>query len=175
MALIDEYNQIIASFVTNKTPIVVVRFSYKDLFNLFITNQLYDGVEVVDEHGVSHQTVYAPMQVTEETASNAEVLIADRVIVIQGLNDYIAHYEDMVPRYTDIEDGVKVSIMLYIQSMDGTLSDIVEKFDYSLSDSDYAQESNSVSLSITTNPTNDTSTGEKATVAKFPTLRGFSS
>jgi hypothetical protein len=173
MTLQEEYNELIASYRTDKTPIVVVRFRYENVFRFHLSGQLFESTNIVDEDGNTYQTLYAPMKVSDETATNSETLIADRKVMIQGLNDYIRQYEDMVPIDVTIEDGIKVTVMFYMSDREGVLSNIVETYDYFLSDSDYAEDGSSVSFSITTNPTNDSSTGEKATISKFITLRGF--
>ncbi|CAM0102229.1 hypothetical protein VPH159E362A_0017 [Vibrio phage 159E36-2a] len=173
MTLQEEYNELIASYRTDKAPIVVVRFQYEDVFRFHLSGQLFESTNIIDEDGNTYQTMYAPMKVSDETGSNSETLIADRKVAIQGLNDYIRQYEDMVPIDTNIEEGIRVTVMFYMSDRDGVLSDIVEKLDYYLANSDYAEDSNTVTFDITTNPTNDSSTGEKATISKFITLKGF--
>ena len=174
MTLQEEYNELIASYNVNKAPIVVVRFQYEDIFRFHLCGQLFEATDIIDEDGNTYQTTYAPMKVSDEAGSNTETLIADRKIAIQGLNDYIRQYEDMVPYEVRIEEGIQVTVMFYMSDRDGVLSNIVETYDYYLSSSDYAEDGNSVTFSITTNPTNDSSTGEKATISKFITLKGFS-
>ncbi|QZI87815.1 hypothetical protein SIPHO054v2_p0014 [Vibrio phage 103E44.1] len=173
MTLQEEYNELIASYNVNKAPIVVVRFRYEDTFRFHLCGQLFEATDIIDEDGNTYQTMYAPMKVSDETGSNSETLVADRKVAIQGLNDYIRQYEDMVPIDTNIEEGIRVTVMFYMSDRDGVLSDIVEKLDYYLANSDYAEDSNTVTFDITTNPTNDSSTGEKATISKFITLKGF--
>lgn len=168
-----EYREVIASFRTDKTPIVIVRVKYEDVFEYHLSYQLFEGVQGVDENGSTFTTIYAPMRVSDEQANSPDALMADRKITISGVNDLIAKNEDLVPMDVTIENGVVVSIMTFLSDLDGVLSNIISVQDYYLSDTDYSADSNACSLTIVTNPTNDSSTGELATTTKFPSLRGY--
>lgn len=166
-----ELDTIIASFTTYKSEVEIARISHSSITTLYLTPQLSDGTIIKDELSVEHPVTYVPMKLSEE--SGGALLLNERNLTIQGINDLIADTEDTIP--VDSTEKVRVDVMTYIGNIDGTLSDIaLGPIRYFLQKTSYSQKSNSVSLTISTSPTNKSETGRNATKDIFPTLESQS-
>lgn len=165
-----ELNEIIASFVTNKGEVEVIRLSHSNIPTRYLSYQLPDGTKVIDEDGNEQQITFAPLSLSEE--SSGSVLLNERDLIFNGINDLVSQDEDLIP--IDSSEKIKVDVFKYIVDLDGNLSNIasgpIRYFNQSTS---YSQKSNACSLRVSTTPTNNSETGEKITSAKYPTIRGF--
>jgi hypothetical protein len=165
----DELAELIASFVTSKGEVEVVRITHSSMETLYLTAQLANNTEVIDENDMPQNVVAVPMELSDE--SSGSLLLNERSLTIQGINDLIAHQEDQIP--LDSDERVRVDVLTYIGNIDGTLSTIaMGPIRYFLQKSAYSQANNNATLTISTSPTNISETGEIAIKANFPTLEG---
>lgn len=172
MSYTDELATVIASFTTAKSDVEVVRISDPNIDTLYLTSQLADNTKVKDENSQLQTVTALPMSLTDE--SSGSLLLNERTLTLQGINDLIASEEDKIP--LDYEGRVKIDVMTYVAGIDGYLSDIsLGPIRYFMQKSAYSQKNNNASLTMSTSPTNKSETGEKATKAKFPTLQGAES
>ncbi|AZU97856.1 hypothetical protein [Vibrio phage LP.2] len=166
----DELKVIIASFVTNQAEVEIVRISHSQITTLYLTSQLEDGATLIDENGQTQTVTYVPMKLTDE--SSGELLLNERTLTIQGINDLIASEEDKIPE--DSDEKVKTDVLSYIADYDGNLSTISQgPYRYFLRRTSYSQKSNNAALSISTTPTNQDTTGDTFDKSNYPTLAGF--
>ena len=166
----NELREVISSFVTDKGEVEVVRISHPDITTLYLTSQLEDGATLIDENGQTQTVIYVPMKLSDE--SSGELLLNERTLTLQGINDLVAAEEDKIP--TDSTERVKVDVLTYIADYDGNLSTVAQgPYKYKLLKSTYSQKSNSCTQSISTSPTNQDTTGEAFSKTKYPTLAGF--
>jgi hypothetical protein len=167
----DQLKTVIASFVTSKGECEVVRISHPLIQTLYLTSQLANNTEVYDENNQIQTVMAVPMSLTDE--SSGSLLLNERTLTLQGINDLVASEEDKIPLYEDDLEKVKIDVMTYVADIDGTLSKIaLGPIRYFMQKSAYSQKNNNASLTMSTSPTNKSETGEKATKAKFPTLSG---
>lgn len=172
MTYIDQLKEVISSFVTSKSEVEVVRISHPNINTLYLTSQLADNTEVYDENDQIQTVIAAPMSLSCE--SSGSLLLNERALTIQGINDLVASEEDNIP--LDNIDRIRVDVMTYVADINGTLSKIsLGPIRYFLQKSAYSQKNNNASLTISTTPTNKSETGERATKAKFATLEGAES
>ncbi|AGN51396.1 hypothetical protein VPJG_00032 [Vibrio phage jenny 12G5] len=176
MSYTDELAEVIASFTTNKGEVEVVRISHPLIQTLYLTSQLSNNTEIYDENDQIQTVMAVPMSLTDE--SSGSLLLNERTLTLQGINDLVASEEDKIPEYPDVGDAIKprIDVMTYVAGIDGTLSKIaLGPIRYFMQKSAYSQKNNNASLTMSTSPTNKSETGEKATKAKFPTLAGAES
>ena len=171
MSYTDQLKEVIASFTTNQAEIEVVRISHSNIQTLYLTAQLADNTEIYDENDVIQTVTAVPMSLSDE--SSGSLLLNERTLTIQGINDLIASEEDLIP--LDSEERIVVDVMTYVADINGVLSKIaLGPIRYYLQKSAYSQKNNNASLTISTSPTNISETGETASKSKFPTLEGVS-
>ncbi|AUR97020.1 hypothetical protein NVP1236O_28 [Vibrio phage 1.236.O._10N.261.52.C4] len=167
----DELKEVISSFTTNKGEVEVVRISHPNITTLYLTSQLENNTEIYDENDEIQTVMAVPMSLTDE--SSGSLLLNERTLTLQGINDLVASEEDKIP--LDDVERIKIDVMTYVADIDGTLSKIaLGPIRYFMQKSAYSQKNNNASLTMSTSPTNKSETGEKATKAKFPTLEGAS-
>lgn len=170
MAMSDELKEIIASHLTNRTEVEVVRISHSALDTLYLTSQLEEGAQIYDENNVIRTVNYVPMKLGDE--STGQLLKNERTLTMQGINDVIAHYEDRVP--SDSTERIKVDVLTYTSDLDGVLSKVaMGPFKYFNKKTVYSAKSNSISMTIATTSTNQSETGRRFDKTVFPTLQGF--
>lgn len=168
----DQLKEVISSFVTSKGEVEVIRISHPLITTLYLTSQLADNTEVYDENDQIQTVMAVPMSLSDE--SSGSLLLNERTLTLQGINDLVASEEDKIP--LDNLERIKVDVMTYVADINGTLSKIaLGPIRYFLQKSAYSQKNNNASLTISTSPTNKSETGEKATKAKFATLEGAES
>ena len=165
----DQLKEVISSFVTSKGECEVVRISHPLIQTLYLTSQLANNTEVYDENDQIQTVMAVPMSLTDE--SSGSLLLNERTLTLQGINDLVASEEDKIP--LDNLERIKIDVMTYVADIDGTLSKIaLGPIRYFMQKSAYSQKNNNASLTMSTSPTNKSETGEKATKAKFATLEG---
>lgn len=170
----DELKEVISSFTTNKGEVEVVRISHPNITTLYLTSQLENNTEIYDENDEVQTVMAVPMSLTDE--SSGSLLLNERTLTLQGINDLVASEEDKISLYESDLEKVKIDVMTYVAGIDGTLSKIaLGPIRYFMQKSAYSQKNNNASLTMSTSPTNKSETGEKATKAKFPTLAGAES
>ncbi|AUR94750.1 hypothetical protein NVP1198B_40 [Vibrio phage 1.198.B._10N.286.54.F4] len=167
----DELKEVISSFTTNKGEVEVVRISHPNITTLYLTSQLENNTEIYDENDEVQTVMAVPMSLTDE--SSGSLLLNERTLTLQGINDLVASEEDKISLYESDLEKVKIDVMTYVAGIDGTLSKIaLGPIRYFMQKSAYSQKNNNASLTMSTSPTNKSETGEKATKAKFATLQG---
>lgn len=165
----DQLKEVISSFVTSKGEVEIVRISHPLITTLYLTSQLTNNTEVYDENDQIQTVMAVPMSLTDE--SSGSLLLNERTLTLQGINDLVASEEDNIP--LDNLERIRVDVMTYVADIDGTLSKIaLGPIRYFLQKSAYNQKNNNASLTISTSPTNRSETAEKATKSKFATLAG---
>lgn len=170
MALIDELEEVIASFVTNRGETEVVRISHSNIDTLYISEKVKDGQTIIDENSLTQTVNYVPMKLSDE--SSGKLLLNERQLTMQGINDLIAAEEDKIP--TDSSEKVKIDVLTYLHDYDGNLSEVARgPYRYFNRKSTYSSQSNSATLTISTTPTNNYTTGDIFDENTYPTMRGF--
>ena len=168
----DQLLEVIASFTTSKGEVEIVRISHPLIKTLYLTSQLANNTEIYDENDQIQTVMAVPMSLTDE--SSGSLLLNERTLTLQGINDLVASEEDKIP--LDDVERIKIDVMTYVAGIDGTLSKVaLGPIRYFMQKSAYSQKNNNASLTMSTSPTNKSETGEKATKAKFPTLEGAES
>ncbi|CAH9016472.1 conserved hypothetical protein [Vibrio phage 242E40-1] len=168
----DQLKEVIASFTTSLGEVEIVRISHPLIQTLYLTSQLANNTEIYDENNQIQTVMAVPMSLTDE--SSGSLLLNERTLTLQGINDLVASEEDKIP--LDDVERIKIDVMTYVAGIDGTLSKIaLGPIRYFMQKSAYSQKNNNASLTMSTSPTNKSETGEKATKAKFPTLEGAES
>lgn len=170
MSIENELNEVIASFTTNKGEVEVVKISHSAIDTLWLSVQLPDETVVTDETGTAQAVRFANMELSQE--SGGALLLSERTLTIQGVNDLIASQEDLIP--TDSTERIKVSVLIYIVDNQGVISTVASgPFNYYVMQTTYSQKNNGCTFQVSTNPTNISETGERMSIAKFKTLAGF--
>ena len=166
----EELQELIASSVTNKSLVDVVRISHPQAGDVYLSDNIKNnGITIIDENGQSQEVMFANSALTDE--STGRILLNERTFTLQGYNDIIADYEDAI---TDKTIRPKLSVLQYISDMDGNLSTIsAGPYNYFIRRVKYTQKNNSCQLLASTSPTNDSETGRRMTTSLFETLRGF--
>ena len=165
-----ELTELIASFTTGKGEVEIVKLNHQDwTAPLYLTSNLSNGF-VINIDGVDTPVMYAPMTVGGE--SSGKLLLNDRDLTVQGINDLVANYEDQIPLESEVKPTMEVST--YIASRDLTLSTISKgPLKYFANLISYNQTSNAATVACSTTRTNDGQTGTSQTITRFPTLSGF--
>lgn len=165
----DDYKVAIASAWTDYSEVEVVRLSYSTWGeSIVITNQLDNGTQITTSDGV-FTTVNVPMKLSDE--SQEELVSNTRSLSIQGLNDIVAHYEDLTSQSS--EERIKVDIYGFLLDRSLSVSSLQAHFTYYVLGIDYSQKSNSATLRIATTPTNNSECGVIFSEVYFPSMRGF--
>ena len=163
-----ELKEVIASSWREFTEVEVVKLSYSTWpEDLYITQQIEGGFEI-PVNGETVQVYYAPMRLTDE--ANDELVANERTLTFQGINDVVATYEDLTVQ--DSEERIQVDVLSYLLGRDGSISNVQSFFTYYVMKIAYSQKSNAASLTIATNPTNQSETGVKFNSLSFPSLKG---
>lgn len=169
MSLSDLLKEIIASSLTDYSEVEVVRLSHSKWPEpIYLTYQLDDKTVITDSTG-SHEVRSVPIKLTEE--SQDELVSNTRTLTIQGLNDLVAHYEDLTD--PESKERIKCEVLLYIIDRQGVVSSVQARFPYFVLGIDYSQKSDSATMKIGTSPTNSSETGIKFTPNRFPSMKGF--
>jgi len=165
----EEFKELVASFVTNKSVVDVIRISHYQAGDFYISDNVKDGTLIIDENGLEQEVRFTNSAITEE--STGRILLNERTLTLQGYNDIIAEYEDLITNRTV---KIKVSVLGYISDMQGNLSTIAAgPYNYYARKVGYSQKNNTCQMLISTSATNDSETGYKMTVSRFETLAGF--
>ena len=166
----EELIELIASFTTGKGEIEVVKLDNSFWpAPLYLNGNLKDGTNI-DVEGVLIPVIYAPMTIGGE--SSGSLLLNNRDLTFQMVNDLVAENEDLIPLESDEKPTMEVST--YIANRDGTLTTIAKgPLKYFANNVSYNQSNNACTLSCSTTRTNDGETGESQTIARFPMMRGL--
>ena len=163
----DTYEEIIASALVDYNKVEVVKLSYS-LFPspLYLTNQLEDLTEITLPDGEAVKVRNVPMEITGESQDG--LVSNTRSLTLQGINDLVAQYDDYVDR--SIDERVKAEVLVYTTSRSGQISHVQEYFCYYKMSTDYAQKSNSATLKLSTQPTNESECGLNSSSTIFPSM-----
>lgn len=166
----EELTELIASFTTGKGEVEVVELNHSAWPEpLYLTPQLKDGAEV-DIEGVLTPAMYAPMTIGGE--SSGSLLLNNRDLTIQGINDLVSTQEALIPY--ESEELPVMKVRSYVASRDGTLTTVAKgPLKYFAYSTDYNQAQNGCVVSCSTTKTNGGETGETQNINRFPSLRGF--
>lgn len=138
----------------------------------YLQNIDTDPLDVVLETGQTVTVIYAPMAIGQ-SSSNAD-LNNERSIVLQEVNDIIAEEQsNFNPAIHDPKDA-KIEHRGYIRYRNGDVSSLQTSV-ISVTIRELTRDAQNGNTSITTSskPANESSTGERATVKRVPMLRGF--
>lgn len=169
----DELKAIYANAPVASTPFEVISinapwFSRK----YYLHNVVIDTIQVTLETGEVVDVMYAPMGLGE-ASSNAD-LNYERNIVIQMVNDIIAEEQSRFnPEIHDPYDQA-IESRGYIYYRNGEISSIQTSV-IKTKVRDITRDAKSASTNIRTSskPSNESATGEVATITRVPMLRGF--
>jgi len=168
----QELNEVISQWVTNKGIVEIVRISHSAIPTQYLAYQVASGTQFTDENGGTFEVTFANMSLSAEKDDSN--MLGERTLAIQGANDIIADIEDQIP--PDSDELIKVSILNYVVDMNNNISGVAAgPYNYWIGLTTYTQENNTVTLSLTTTPTNTRDCGFKITIAKFPTAAGLQS
>lgn len=167
---IDALRKLIASGVKGCGQVEVVEISHSSFGSIYLCGQLADSFSVTLETGEVVQVVYAPMKVEKESSSN--ILLGDRTITIQGVNDLIAEKEESIP--VDSDEKPIVKIRSFVAYNDGSISGVASgPFKLFVSQLDRNEENLASKITASTVPTNIAETGEVCTITRAPMCEGF--
>ena len=163
----DEIKKIYASAPVGRTTLEVISFSASWFSKTYyLQRQFTEDIEVVLENDTVVDVLYAPMSV-EQASSNAD-LNYERNVVIQMVNDIIASEND---NYDPEVHGSEMPLFQsrgYIAYRDGTISSI-QYGPITLPVRKMKTNNQGSVINVTTKPSNESSTGEIATVTRVQT------
>lgn len=178
MDLSDEVKQVIASNTTNKMIVDVIKFVNPAFDSFYVTSMLEDGATITNEDDESVEVLFCPCELSIEDEDG--LLLNERDLTIQGINDLIANYEDLVDTYNQDngllpkQNRIVVQILGYIGDSSGNLSSVeMGPYTYYVMSTSYSQEYNACKITIATSPTNQSKTGRTFNKLIFPMLEGF--
>jgi len=167
----DEIRKIFASAPVDETELEVVSFNASWFSQVYyLQRQFTEDIQVVLEDASTVTAMYAPMNL--EQASSNQDLSHERNIVIQMVNDIIASEND---NYDPVTHGSEMPVFtsrVYIAYRDGTISSLMYG-PITLPVRKISNNSEGISISVSTKPANESATGEIATVTRVPMLKGF--
>ena len=168
---VAELRQLLASAVRGKGQVEVIELSHSAFTRpYYLAHQLKDDFQVTLETGETVTVQYAPMTVEKE--SSGSLLLGDRSITIQQINDLVAREEERIPVSSTEKPVVKVRT--FVMRKDGTCSGVASgPYKLFVSSIDYNESNNSCKLTCSTVPTNISECGEVATIERVPMLAGF--
>lgn len=137
--------------------------------NYFLQNKVTDYLTVTLETDVDVDVEYVPMKI-DESSSNAD-LDNSRGIVMQYVNDLIATELDNFDPLVDLKP--KLVSRGYTIYRDGSVS-AIQYGPVQLNIDDLTRTEDGTSFQASSLKTNNSSTGEIATIQRAPMLRGFS-
>lgn len=168
----EELKAIYASAPVEATPFEVVAFAAPWFARTYyLQNVFTEDIQVTLETSAVVDVQYAPMSLAE-ASSNAD-LNYERTIVIQMLNDIIAGEQS---RFNpDIHDKRDQTLQSrgYIMYRNGEISSLQTSV-ITTYVRDVTRNFNGVSVRTSSKPSNESATGEVATITRVPMLRGFS-
>lgn len=169
----DEMKEIFANAPVSKTDFEAVTISapwFSQDYHL--QNIDTDPVDVVFENSQTVTLNYAPMSIGQ-SSSNAD-LNNERTIVLQEVNDIIASEQDNFdPDVHDPQDA-KITVRGYIYYRNGEVSSLqTSPVSVTIRDFTSDSENGATSIRAATKPSNESATGERATIQRVPMLRGF--
>lgn len=169
----EELKKIYASAPVSSTPFEVVSITapwFSQTYHL--QNVMTEAIQVTLETSEVVTVNYAPMNVGE-ASSNAD-LNYERNIVFQMVNDILAaEQSNFDPDIHDPRDQ-KVQSRGYIYYRTGDISSLQTSVTTTyVRDITRDSESGSANVRISSKPSNESATGEVATVTRVPMLRGF--
>jgi len=166
-----EVREIYANAPTEKSMMEVISFDAPWFSQkYYLQNQFPEGIGVITEDSVAVIATYAPVSM-EQASSNAD-LNYERKISIQHLNSIIANENDNRDDVTHEGMTPEFQSRGYIVYQDGTVSS-VQYGPVTLPVRDIQSSNEGAVINVSSLPTNDSPTGEIATVTRVPMLRGF--
>jgi hypothetical protein len=167
----EELKEIYASAPVSSTQFEVVALAAPWFSKTYYLQSVFtEEIEVTLETGAVVEVLYAPMSLGE-SSSNAD-LNYERTIVIQMVNDIIA--QEQARFDPDIHDRRDQNVQSrgYIYYRDGTISSLQTSV-IKTTVRDIMRNANGANIRTSSKPSNESSTGEVATVTRVPMLRGF--
>lgn len=167
----EEIRIIYASAPVDEAELEVVSFSASWFSKTYyLQRQFTEDIKVTLEDDSEVDVMYAPMNI-DQASSNAD-LNYERNITIQMVNDIMASEND---NYNPITNGDEMPIFrsrVYIAYRDGTISSL-KYGPISLPVRKMSTTDQGTSVSVSSKPSNESATGEIATVTRVPMLKGF--
>ncbi len=167
----DEIKTIFASAPVDQTELEVISFNASWFSQVYyLQRQFTEDIQVILEDESTVDVMYAPMNL--EQASSNQDLTYERNIVIQMLNDVIASENDNYDPDVHGDEMPVFESRVYIAYRDGTISSLMYG-PITLPVRKIVNNSEGVSINVSTKPANESATGELATVTRVPMLKGF--
>lgn len=165
----DELKEIYSNAPITKDTFEVITLT-ADWFSqdYHLQNTFTEGVDVILEDDTEVFAEYAPMEIGQ-ASSNAS-LEYSRTIIIQQVNDIIA--AEIANRDPESDSKVYVQSRGYVMYRDGSISQLKTPV-ITTEVNKTTRNEVGTSISTSTKPVNNTSTGEIATVTRVPMLKGF--
>jgi len=169
----DELKKIYASAPVSSTPFEVVSIQAPWFSQVYyLQNVSVSDIQVTLETGAVVTARYAPMGLGE-ASSNAD-LNYERSIVIQMVNDLLAAEQDRFNPEMHNADDHLVKSRGYIMYRNGTISSLqTSVVTTRVRDITRDAKNGAASVRISSKPSNESATGEVATISRVPMLRGF--
>tara|TARA_R110000850_G_scaffold5143_6_gene21838 strand:+ start:91 stop:606 length:516 start_codon:yes stop_codon:yes gene_type:complete len=167
----DKIRKIYASAPVNQTTLEVLSFSAPWFSKVYhLQRQVTEEIQVTLETGEIVDVLYVPMNI-DQASSNAD-LVYERSVNIHMVNDLIASENDNYDPEINAGQTPTFKSRGFILYRDGTVSDLKVGPVVLPVRSIKTNEQGSL-LNVSTKPSNESSTGELATVTRVPMLRGF--
>lgn len=166
-----ELVELVLNNVRGKADIRLLELSHSAFPEpIYISNQVDDGTEFELEDSTIVTSMYFPFSTTDE--DQGAILISNKDVGFEGVNDILAEYEEMIPR--ESTEKIQVIERRFVGRKDRTISGVAEKSPVLSARSIlYSERRNAALLKATTEPTNQSPTGRRYTRSRFPTLKGF--
>jgi hypothetical protein len=145
-----------------------ITVKHPNMSKTFYITRVFPGFDAKLETGEVVYFEYCPMRV--EYADKVGNLSQEFKVTIQDINKELAPITDQIPLDTSISPTVEVRIFVY--RADGSFSD-VQDGPYILEAQAIAFEPTGAAFTASPPMTNFTSTGDRFTIKRFPTLMGY--
>lgn len=166
MAL-EEYEEIINRALVDYARVQVVRLSYSKFPEpVILSSELDDMTVITLQDGTTATVRNTAMQLTDESQDG--LVSNSRTLTLQGINDLAATYDDLVDR--ESKEKIKAEVLVYTINRQMEVSGVREYSSYFKQSTDYSVKSNSATMVLSTQPTNESECGLNANATTFPSL-----
>lgn len=167
----DEIKAIYASAPVGEAELEIISLSASWFSQTYyLQRQFTENIQVTLESDSVVTVLYAPMNI-DQASSNAD-LSYERNITIQIVNDLIAAEHDNYDPEVHGNEMPQFQSRGYIYYRDGTISSL-KYGPITLPVRRMINNNRGSSINVTTKPSNESATGEIATVTRVPMLKGF--
>ncbi len=167
----EELKEIYASAPVSSTQFEVVTLTAPWFSKVYYLQSMFtEELQVTLETGAVVDVMYAPMSLGE-SSSNAD-LNYERTIVIQMVNDIIAQEQARFDPGIHNRRDQYIESRGYIYYRDGSISSIQTGV-IKTTVRNVIRNANGANIRTSSKPSNESATGELATITRVPMLRGF--